>query len=125
MTKEAYDLLKIEYAMDNRTQFKILLINDENVFRSKDLTSLDAARLHHVLANIEPMLRGQMTLPSEQLSGTAPLLTITESHVSLYINRLEIHERHDDDLAVDVFYFTFNSFNEIDQIKNYFAEAQY
>lgn len=123
--REAYETLKIEYAMADRNKFRILLINDDSVIRSEELTSLDAARLHHVLANIETCLRNEMTLTSEQLSGTAPLLTINESQVTLYINRLEIHERHNNDTDIDVFYFTFNSFNDIDQIKNYFAEAQY
>lgn len=123
--REQYDLLKIEYAINNRAQFKILLINDNSVVRSQTLTSLDAARLHHVLANIEPILRNDMTLSADQLSGSAPLLTISESQVTLYINRLEIHERHANDMNVDVFYFSFTSFDDIDQIKNYFAEAQY
>lgn len=123
--REKYETLKIEYAIADRNQFCILLINNDSVIRSRVLTSLDAARLHHVLANIEPCLRYEMKLTTEQLSATAPLLTINESQITLYINRLEIHERHANDTDVDVFYFSFNSFNDIDQIKNYFAEAQY
>lgn len=125
MIREKYNTLKIEYAIDDRNHFKILLINDDCMVSSKALTSLDAARLHHVLANIEPCLRGEITLTTEQLSATAPLLTINESQVTLYINRLEIHERHADDTDVEIFYFSFNSFDDIDQLKNYFAEAQY
>lgn len=123
--REAYETLKIEYDIEDRKKFKILLINDDSVISSKALTSLDAARIHHVLANIESCLRGTMTLSAEELSATAPLLTIKESQVVLYINRLEIYEWHEEDTGIDVFYFKFKHFDDIDQIKNYFAEAQY
>lgn len=120
-----YPTLKIEYSKADKNKFRILLIDDESVISSKELTSLDAARLHHVLTNIEPCLRNDMTLTTEQLSGITPLLMIKESQVILYINRLEISTRHDTDTTTDTFYFTFKCFDDIDKIKNYFAEAQY
>ncbi len=121
---EAFHTLNIEYT-DEKDKFKIVLINDESIIKSKDLTSLDSARIHHILANIEDSLRYDIKFTTEQLSATAPLLSIVDSDVELYINRLELHEYQEDDMAVDRFYFPFKSFNDIDQIKNYFAEAQY
>ncbi len=122
MTEE-FHTLKIEYT--EKDKFKILLINDETIIKSKELTSLDSARIHHILANIEDSLRYEIKFTTEQLSAIEPLLTIVDSDVELYINRLEIYDYHEDDMEVDSFYYPFKSFNDIDLIKNYFAEAQY
>lgn len=123
MTEE-FHTLKIEY-LDEKDKFKIILINDDNIIKSKDLTSLDSARIHHILANIEESLRHEIKFTTEQLSAAAPLLRIIDSDVTLYINRLEIHKNHQNDMEIDRFYFPLKSFNNIDFIKNYFAEDQY
>lgn len=120
-----YGKLRIEYSETDKNSFKILMINDDEVVKSMDLTSLDAARIHHVLGNIEESLRYELKFSTKELSAIKPLLIIKESNVSLFINRIEIHDWHEKDTGVDICYYTFTCFKDIDVLKNYFAEAQY